>query len=169
MMGKVQFFHALSGSALPLPFHVCCKVRDHSELEWYLQFVSEALQWPVDHLKFVVKDRNGEDRIVEYIHRISKRSHTRLLDLFLETDDCIHVSVQLLPPPSDYSNLRHCICDFGSCCTLCMVPGRYGCQGCGNTGCCRSGNCGHPCCEKADRGEILTQTSFCPYYGCRPW
>ena len=53
-----------------------------------------------------------------------------------------------------------------------MVPGPSICNGCGNNGCCRSGNCGHDCCERYGRNQFSDWhhglTDRCPQKGCKP-
>ena len=98
----------------------------------------------------------------------------------------IHVMVELLPPPPSYTE-GLCVCDFGGCCRRCRVPSDFVCEGCGNRGECRSGECGHECCrlmwfvceDRTEAGDVLLQAgdvlseagdglSFCAIQGCQP-
>ena len=72
-----------------------------------------------------------------------------------------------LPPPEDFTNaIGKCLCDFGGCCRACNVPGSQLCWGCGNNGCCRTGNCGHTCCRAVVHRRA--QGAVCPLSGCVP-
>ncbi len=60
----------------------------------------------------------------------------------------------------------YCLCNFGGCCRLCLVPGDGPCWGCGNNGCCRCVECGCSCCESPEGIHLLERR--CPIVGCRP-
>ena len=91
------------------------------------------------------------------------------------------ISVIRHSPPADFHSCGSsassllCICDFpgqGCChtgrtdsvespCLAALQRGHrqhWGCRWCGEKGCCRATNCGHPCCEAI---TILSDTSPC--------
>ena len=82
------------------------------------------------------------------------------------------VGVVLLKPDNFKApELRgFCLCNFGQCCVRCAVPSSYVCWGCGNNGCCRTGDCGHQCCEDIDENTcpVGIDQNTCRRVGCRP-
>ena len=86
-------------------------------------------------------------------------------------------------PPCDFlpsglsSRSIGCICDFpghGCChtgradlaespCLPALQRGRWhhlGCRWCGEGGCCRTADCGHPCCEQLDLETLYSSENF---------
>jgi hypothetical protein len=161
---RVNFVRAFSSRVVVLP-HVSTRVRENTSLEWFLPYVAEAVEWPIDHIAL-----HTLGVTVRYVHRFRDRTATLLEDLASTAghqDRIIPVVVELLPPPLIYNGVGHCVCDFWGCCCLCSVPSASICEGCGNNGCCRAGDCGHPCCEGgAGLGDVRL---LCERQGCRPW
>ena len=153
----------LDGDTIALD-HRDSRIHEAVTLEGLLPDVATAMNWPVSHICLVV-----DNTIVKYIHRISERKRTRLLDLCSVGTECIVQAIKI-GPPDKFLPEEVCICDFGGCCCECMVASNRPCEGCGNDGCCRTGNCGHSCCEsRCFRGEASDLTLRCLLEGCKPW
>jgi hypothetical protein len=164
-MPHVRFREAATGDELRLPEGICTRVRKDNTAEWYFQHVAAVLDHPMYFLRFVfVTDMDGESRSIRCRRLLSEQSHTLLTSIRQERDGEVWVSVVKDDPPSDYGQgacQGFCVCDFGGCCRLCLVPSSVICRACGNNGCCRTGNCGHECCEnhevrKKRRGGACT-------------
>jgi len=170
MAPRVRFIHASSGAEINIDdWSWTTKIRYESTVEEYFDAMHKTLRWPRGFFHFLVKTRAGEDVIVKDIHRIRDRTRTMMRDLQQELDENVTVRVVLLQPPDVY-DAGLCACCFGSCCLLCNTPKDRPCDGCGNTGCCRTGDCGHECCEDCHEGRMETVSQFsqlCPYSGCR--
>ena len=141
----------------------CTRVDELSTLEEFLRPVAQALDWRVSHISLTLNHVT-----VAYTARISQRTRTNILSLVSDRDDSLEpvtVTVYKFPPPTDFRDYAGCMCDFGGCCCNCSVQSSTECWGCGNNGCCRSGNCGHPCCEIAE----VRPNQGCPISGCKPW
>ena len=162
---RVRFRYATTGEVIPLSSHIATKVYSHCPVEWYFDAVSTALDWPTSHISFMVTDNCHKRHVLKHFIRKVLCSNTLLTDLQCDTEKVVWVDVVKEASPKDYSGLCRCACDFGSCCQLCMVPSCRECDGCGNNGCCRTGDCGHNCCEQA---EIVDANRLCPYSGCSP-
>jgi hypothetical protein len=167
---RIRLVRAFSSTEVKLP-HVSTRVHEHTPLEWFLPYVAKAVEWPVDYIALHAFGATARQR-----HKSRGWPATLLHDLAGAAGHqgrIITVAVELLPPPAVYSGPAGCICDFGGCCRLCFVPSTGGCVGCGNNGCCRSGDCGHPCCESLVDGWPPGGTDGrdrrCDRLGCRPW
>ena len=136
------------------------RIYPETTVEWLLPYVAEGLQWPISHVQLTVGTT-----IVKYVHRIKERSMTPLVNFLDEKQLLVIHATRLRRPRRMGDGL--CLCDFGGCCVLCRVPGKRVCKGCGNNGCCRSGNCGHQCCERHVKRPRLADT-HCPFKGCAP-
>ena len=161
-----RVINALNGCEIKLDndkLKVSLRIYDNTTLEWLLPRVSEALEYPASHVRLTVGSTT-----VKYIHRISERKETRLVDLNQPPDRCgRHLIIQAmkLQRPKSFLTSSSCLCDFGGCCMQCMVPSSVYCIGCGNNGCCRSQNCGHKCCEEGRQ----PLNDHCSFRGCKPW
>lgn len=136
------------------------RIYPETTVEWLMSYVAKALSWPISHVQLTVGSTS-----VKYIHRIKERSRTRLVTFLDEKQPLVIRATRLERPKRMEDGL--CLCDFGGCCVLCRVPGRRECKGCGNNGCCRSGNCGHRCCERNVKRPRLADT-YCQFKGCAP-
>ena len=142
------------------------RIDKHTHVDWAIQVVASEVAWPVEYLSFAVGDR-----VFQYVHRITHRDGTLLIDLWNECHHAGHlnndatalvISVIRHPPPDVFG--QRCICDFPG--HGCCINGRsdhlreqcqeflqfqdrihYGCLCCGNNGSCRCGDCGHECCK----------------------
>jgi len=161
---RVKFAFGLTGQEIVLPRRISTRVSRVTTLEWFLPYVAAAVEWPVTHIAL-----HSLGKTVQHVQRTHERTWTLLEELANNAryhGEVIPIAVLLLPPPLLYND-GSCICDFGGCCRLCFVPSNTGCSGCGNNGCCRSGNCGHPCCKKmVGLQDVLHR---CDRQGCRPW
>ena len=157
----LRFSLAITGGEIRLP-NVSMRVRTETYLEWFLRYVARVVNWPISHSRLHVYDKTVQH---------DSRGITRTMLLALAKihgqaeHEPIHVMVERLPPPTRLGS-GICICDFGGCCCLCHVPSNIVCEGCGNNGCCRSGNCDHECC--AARVGAADVELFCGIQGCRP-
>ena len=160
-MPRVHFVVSRSGEAIT-PGRASTRIDACTTLEWYIPYVAEALNWPAHKIRLCYGDV-----VVEYKHRINDRTHTRCMELLalgLSSEDLVVNVVKL--PLGSFAEEGDCACDLGrgSCCLLCRVAGPQPCDGCGNTGCCRSGSCGHSCCESP--GSTGNYVNLCSYDGC---
>jgi len=166
-----------SVTGIPINLHQCStRIHDNTTLEWIHPYVAEQLDWPITHVELT-----AGDVCVRYIRLLRDQSKTFMMDLNVSEDPLIIVAKKLECPQSfgNEEDFAQCLCDFGGCCCYCMVPGENVCSGCGNTGDCRAGNCGHLCCERVQKyGLGFTWqvwppqrhfTAHCPKAGCRTW
>ena len=161
-----------SVTGITINLHQCStRIHNNTTLEWILRYVAEQLEWPITHVELT-----AGDVCVRYIRLLRDQSKTFMMDLNVSEDPLIIVAKKLECPQSfgNDKDFVQCLCDFGGCCCYCMVPGAYECSGCGNTGLCRSGDCGHPCCERVQEhglglGPHEHFTAHCPKNGCRTW
>ena len=162
----LKFVRALTGESIDLD-HTCMQIRNYSTVEWYFPRIANALQWPECYITLMCTSKAGDDILI----RQHLRSRTNPSDLRPDEDGSVTIAVKKDPPPDIFST-KMCLCDFGSCCLQCIVPGDVVCIGCGNNGCCRIGSCGHACCEEfvamAFAGKRPQQLQVCPYSGCLP-
>jgi hypothetical protein len=150
------------------------RIDDNTTLEWILPQVAQELSCPIDYVELT-----AGTTCVRYVHRLKERTHTLMMDLNAFEDPLI-IEAARLPRPQSFEDGGACLCAFGGCCCYCMAPGAYVCSGCGNNCCCRSGNCGHQCCEHAEKHGLgifslpagfqqhQPFTAWCPKVGCRP-
>ena len=71
-----RVINALNGCEIQLPPYIHLRVRDKITLEWLLPLVSDAFDYPASHVQLIVGSTT-----VKFIHRISERKQTRLVDL----------------------------------------------------------------------------------------
>ena len=126
------------------------RIYENTTVEWILPAVAAALSWPVSYVKLVV----GQT-VVTYAHRIRERTETYMKH-FECADKVLIIQATKIPRPATFTDSYPilCLCDFGRCCCYCV----NGCAGSGNSGCCRSGNCGHDCCESYQENPLGGRT-----------
>ena len=145
------------------------RIVQETDISWDFRIAAELLDWPPGSLSIEVGGRR-----FKWCHRIALRDRTTLLELrvgcvrkgAMEPTDTLTLVVVPHDPPEKFEREEGCICDFRGhgCCVTGRTDGvsqcreqimqrgqeaHYGCRWCGEGGCCRSGNCGHPCCEEA--------------------
>ena len=142
-------------------------ITEHMDIASVFSAIADVVNWPVNYLSLVIGHRH-----FEYIHRIAWRDRTTLMALREEClanntirraeDAKLTIQVVSRGPPDMF--WRGCICDFPG--HGCCITGRiddlkpqcqqslqwgeeshWGCWWCGEDGCCRTGACGHACCE----------------------
>ena len=171
-LGRFELVNTSGGETIALRDY-SGRIYQETDISWVLRIAGELIDWPLGSLSLVVGRRT-----FKWCHRIALRDRTSLLKLRAECvkEGVIHpagtlkIGVVLDAPPERFER-GSCICDFrgygccvtgrtdgwSRCCEQIMQRGleaHYECRLCGNNGCCRSGNCGHPCCEEYD--EALT-------------
>ena len=159
--------HSVSGQEISLD-HISHRINDELTAEWLLGEVATVLKWPVSYVSLMIG---------------SKLLHYRYTGTFLSEinvdDEVLTIQAYKWPSPEFFADgLALCSCDFGRCCCRCMVPRAFISDCCGNTGCCRCGDCEHPCCQifagqrkgfMEDFENIEHGFNHCPKRGCLPW
>ena len=154
--------------AIPRPFkYVCPSTR----IKDVFLACCNTLQWPEEFMSLSI----GDDTY-RLPRRISEQKH---LYIFVMTLIPSSGSQWLSDVSYDFTYdywlpdnfqapdaLGYCLCNFGGCCRLCLVPGAGICWGCGNNGCCRCVECGCSCCKSPEGIHLLQRR--CPIAGCRP-
>ena len=154
---RFQVIKACTGEQIDLG-HYSTRIDDVVMVEWILDPVAKALDWPVTHVAL-----NVGDVTVKYVTPRAHRTQT-FMKSFVEFGKVLTIQAVRLPRPTEFTE-RNCICDFGGCCRLCLVvQGGSMCSGCGNNGCCRSQNCGHLCCESRQNNRADIHAT-CPFTG----
>jgi hypothetical protein len=130
----------MSGEQVPTG-RLSTRIDDNTTVGWLLQIVAGLVQWPASHVQLII---GGET--FSHVQFLKGRS-PKLLSDFEADGDVVHITVTRLSPPC-------CLCDFAGCCVVgvlgrCDHTGSGWCFHCGNNGTCRSGSCGHKCCELA--------------------
>jgi hypothetical protein len=129
--------------------HLSTLIYDNTTVGWLLPRVAGLVQWPASHVQLII---GGET--FSHVQLLKGRSEKLLKDFEADGDgDVVHITVTRLSPPCEYSECE-CLCDFDGCCVVgvhgrCDHTGSGWCFHCGNNGTCRSGSCGHKCCELA--------------------
>ena len=162
--GAMRFaIYYMSGEQVPTGNHLSTRIYYNTTVGWLLPAVAGLVQWPASHVQLII---GGET----FSHG---ETQSKLLKQFkADGNDVVHITVTRLSPPCEYSELD-CVCDFDGCCVGVGVLGRCDhtgsgswCVQCGNNGTCRSGSCGHKCCELAlaegRRGEWTSDESETP-------
>ena len=139
------------------------RIYHNTTLEWILPYVAEQLSWPSEYVILI-----SEGATVAHVHEIRDRTQTFMSDLDPASPLLTIYAWKLRRPELFDFNHRLCLCDFGGCCRRCAVPGRSPCRGCGNNGCCRTGDCGHVCCKR-NYSDGIQYSDWCRFKGCRPW
>jgi hypothetical protein len=158
----LTFRYSLSGEPILLPVWISTHIRSDTNLEWYLPYVAEAINWPMSHIALFPEDH--PDDIVWML----PPTNTLISRLFPNGGDVV-LKVMKMPPPAEFGSYGGCACDFGSCCKLCTAPEPHAC--CGQDACCRCGDCGHWCCEEIVKGNgasVPNMTRVCQRPGCLP-
>ena len=157
----LRFSLALSGVPIDLP-HVSKRVYTYTDLEWFLRDVARAVGRPQAYIRLHAFGKCVQDQPLNGTRTLL---HALAVEHKHPEDVPIDILVELLPAPCTYTGTL-CLCDFGGCCCLCRVPSNTVCEGCGNNGCCRCGNCGHKCCVGfAGTTAVLPS---CAIQGCQP-
>ena len=146
-----------------IPMTSCSsRINHNTTLEWILPYVAKKLSWPSEYVNLTSKGA-----VVAHVHEIRNRTQTFMSNLDPASPLLTIYARKLRRPELFDLNHRLCLCDFDGCCRQCAVPGRLPCRGCGNNGCCRTGNCGHACCERNDNDRFRF-LDWCRFKGCRP-
>ena len=154
------------------------RIHDNTDISWVIDAISRQIAWPLGYFKIVVGTRPFEyvhrlkDRDCTLLQDLREEC---LQEGTINSEDPLPITLVLHCPPETFDN-NMCICEFpgyGCCitgrsdnggCALTVADGpsdddvkrkvrflkwrHEGCKRCGNCGICRSGNCGHACCEK---------------------
>jgi hypothetical protein len=175
---RFEVVRSITGERVQLPHlsnRLSNRFYENTTVEWVLEQVGQHLHWPTSHLTL-----GAGETTVRYIHRISEIPNTKIIDLAMasgytvdltatQAHDARPFTLQLtkLPPPDNFSGRGLCLCNFGGCCRACNAPNNTPCWGCGNNGCCRTGDCGELCClgviQRSSRRPFV-----CPLVGCVP-
>ena len=135
--------------------------------------VFRAVHWPTEFMQFRIGDKFYD---FPRLHSKQKYSKTSLIGLSSSaglaglSEEIHEITVfYYCWMPADFQAPEargYCLCNFGGCCSLCKVPSIEICKGCGNNGCCRTGDCGCDCCVQESKD--LRPRRRCPISGCRP-
>ena len=152
------------------------RIFDNTDICWVFEIAAAELDWPRGSLSVVVGERTfkwSHDSALRDRTKLKKLRDEGVKDGDMKAEDTLRVGVICDAPPEEFGSEeggRSCICDFRGhgCCVTGRIDGvgrcrerimqggqeaHYGCRWCGNNGCCRCGDCGHPCCKGRDVGE----------------
>ena len=170
---RFELVNALDGKAIAERDY-SSRIFDNTDISWVVDIAARELGWPRESLSIVVGERTfkwSRDSALRDRTKLKKLRDEGVKDGDMKAEDTLRVGVICHAPPEECGSEEggcSCICDFRGhgCCVTGRTDGvspcreqimqrgqeaHYGCRWCGEGGCCRSGNCGHPCCEEYDK------------------
>jgi len=132
---------------------MCRRIYEDTTMGWLCEHVPSVVRWPSTRVRLV-----AAEQVFSHRQLIRERSKT-LLSSLAGNDQMLMITVIKLNVPDSLSEFPSlCLCDFVGCCidgghhcTHGLLGPGAECQTCGQDACCRCGDCGHSCCEQAQR------------------